>query len=123
MTLAKSRGCHISVGALGMHPREAPPLTDARRLRYVLCVALLDAREPRSVAQLIGVAEAAGCLLPGRPSKVVSDALRWEVRIGRVVRIGRSQYAMGSMPRSTEWWLRARLEDDKARLGAAGAIL
>jgi hypothetical protein len=98
-----------------MHAREAPPLTDARRLRYVLCVALLDARGSRSVRQLIDVAEIAGCRLPGRPSKVVSDALRWEVRSGRIARVARSQYVIGSMPRSTAWWLRARLEDDKAR--------
>jgi hypothetical protein len=37
----------------------------------------------------------------GRPSKVVSDALRWEVRLGRVYPRGRALYGPGEMPRST----------------------
>lgn len=38
----------------------------------------------------------------GRPSKAVSDALRWEVRLGRVYPRGRGLYGPGEMPRATE---------------------
>jgi hypothetical protein len=38
----------------------------------------------------------------GRPSKAVSDALRWEVRLGRVYPRGRALYGPGEMPRATE---------------------
>ncbi|MEY2591937.1 MAG: hypothetical protein QOJ67_3921 [Acidimicrobiaceae bacterium] len=78
-------------------------------LRYALCVCLLDARSPLTVPQLVNRVEALGFAVTGRPSKSVSDALRWEVRRGRIDRLGRGLYVSGSMPRSTEWWIRRRV--------------
>lgn len=44
----------------------------------------------------------------GRPSKTVSDALRTEVRRGRVRRLRRGHYGPGAMPRSTEHYIHRR---------------
>jgi hypothetical protein len=95
-----------------MKPIEAVPLGASRRLRYVLTVALLEAHRPHTLAELVERAELHQCRMSGRPGKVVSDALRWEVRKGRVVQTGRGLYRIGSMPRSTEWWIRACLRED-----------
>jgi len=87
------------------------PVTDrpvlwGRELRYVLTLAIRAAGGPVSVAELVALVEQAGFRLSGRPSKTVSDAVRWEVRKRRVVRAGRARYAPGTMPRSTAWWMR-----------------
>jgi hypothetical protein len=81
------------------------------QLRYELCVCLLDARAPLNIADLVARIEAKGFAVEGRASKTVSDALRWEVRRGRVVNTGRGRYARGSMPRSTEWWIRTHVAE------------
>jgi hypothetical protein len=78
-------------------------------LRYALVVLLLDRGQPTDVKAMVAALEAGGRRLAGRPGKAVSDALRWEVRRGRVVRLGRGRYAPGRMPRSTEWYIRRRL--------------
>ncbi len=39
--------------------------------------------------------------LGGRASKIISDALRWETRRGRVVRLGRGRYRFARAARST----------------------
>ena len=75
-------------------------------LRYQLCVCLLDAPAPLTISELVEQIEARGFAVFGRASKTVSDALRWEVRRGRVTKVGRGRYARGVMPRSTEWWIR-----------------
>lgn len=80
-----------------------------RRLRWVLLVLLADGHCPLTVAELIRGLERAGWSIHGRPSKAVSDALRWEVRRGRVVRVARSTYAVGHLPRSTAWWVRQQV--------------
>jgi hypothetical protein len=90
-------------------------------VRYVLTAALMDARRPLTLAELVELAVRRRCQMSGRPSKFVSDALRWEVRKGRVVRAARGVYRIGSMPRSTEWWIRACLHEDdrwRARSGS-----
>ena len=97
-----------------MRPEEAAPLDASRRIRYVLTLHLLSSEREVELPELVEVATRAGCRFPGRPGKVVSDALRWEVRRGRVVRSGRGRYRAGRMPRSTEWWLRACLAADDA---------
>ena len=45
----------------------------------------------------------------GRASKAVSDALRWEMRRGRVRRLRRGRYGPGQMPRSTEQHIHKRV--------------
>ncbi len=76
-----------------------------RCLRYRLTLMLLSAQRPMSVEELIEGLERAGLAPCGRPSKVVSDALRWEIRRGRVRRLRRGVYIRGDVPRSTRWWL------------------
>jgi hypothetical protein len=44
-----------------------------------------------------------------RASKSISDALRWERRYGRVVRLARGRYGPGWMPRGTEYRIHQRV--------------
>jgi hypothetical protein len=76
-------------------------------LRYWL-TSTLHRRGPMTVAELSRAASGAGFPVPGRASKTISDALRWEVRRGRVVRLGRGRYGPGTMPRSTAQRIHAR---------------
>lgn len=70
-------------------------------LRYAL-VRLAELIGPASIPELIAGLERWGFAVEGRPSKTISDALRWERRRGRVSRWGRGYYNAGEMPRSTE---------------------
>lgn len=79
------------------------------QLRYAICVCLLDAQVPLTLPEVVAGLEELGVPVPGRTSKTVSDALRWEVRKGRAVRLARSLYRAGSMPRSSEWWIRRQV--------------
>lgn len=89
-------------------------------LRDLLVVLVLDARRPITVGELARQAEAIGTL-DGRPGKAVSDALRWEVRKGRIRRLDRGVYAAGTMPRSTEWTIRKRVDALRADRGVPRA--
>lgn len=71
-----------------------------RALRFVLVDELMAVPE-MSVAQLAAAVAEHGFTLGGRASKVISDALRWEVRRGRVVRLRRGWYAFRRAPAST----------------------
>jgi len=75
----------------------------------MICVCLLDEQRIMTVPEIVVGVEALGLSIPGRSSKTVSDALRWEVRKGRAVRLERSRYRAGSIPRSTEWWIRKQV--------------
>lgn len=88
-----------------------PPALSGRELRYLLTVELHHATRPLTVPELIALVERDGLRVAGRPSKTVSDALRWEVGKGRVVKVGRSTYRQGTMPRSTAWWIRQHLRE------------
>ncbi len=77
-------------------------------LRYVLTAHLL-AHGPATVANLVEMLAARGFETPGRASKSVSDALRWETRRGRVRRVGRGRYDGGGMPRGTEHRIHTRV--------------
>lgn len=83
-----------------------------RELRYRLSLLLLEAGRPLTVRELLARLDASGYLVAGRASKTISDALRREIALGRVVRVSRSTYTTGVIPRSTEWsirrWMRAR---------------
>ena len=70
-------------------------------LRYTL-VRLLQLLGPSSVAELVAALDKWNFSVPGRPSKTISDALRWEIRLDRVRRRGRGRYGACGMPRSTE---------------------
>lgn len=63
-----------------------------------------------TVRQMIALLEVDGFSTLGRASKVVSDALRWEVARGRVRRVGRGCYAAGHIPRATAYRIRRRVQ-------------
>ncbi|MGV0743628.1 hypothetical protein [Mycolicibacterium sp. XJ870] len=95
-------------------------------LRYVLTIQLLR-HGPQSVADLVDVLRDQGFTTKGRPSKAISDALRWEIVHGRVYRIRYGKYRSASMPRSTEYRINKRvtaLREAAAELSAkeAGAF-
>ena len=56
---------------------------------------------PLTVAELVAELHSWGFTVNGRPSKTVSDTLRWEMRRDRVRRRGRGRYQQGCVPRST----------------------
>lgn len=93
-----------------------------RPLRYLLVSLLAEADGPLTVEQLVGGCVHAGVVFTGRPSKVVSDALRWEQRNGRVKRPGRGIYTLGTVPRSTRHWIRHRTEQARHWLRVAGEL-
>jgi hypothetical protein len=88
---------------------EVGRLIQGRELRYLLTVVLVEADQVLTVADLVDRVQAEGFVFARRPSKVVSDALRWELRRGRVVRHGRGCYGPGSMPRQTRSRIRQRV--------------
>jgi hypothetical protein len=88
-------------------------------LRYVLTVTLANLGS-MSVADLGHELREQGFETAGqRPSKAISDALRWEVLAGRVIRYEHGTYGSGVMPRSTEYRIRRRVQQlkEQALLG------
>jgi hypothetical protein len=88
-------------------------MTDKRgiwgvELRYVLTFYLFQ-QGPKTVPELIEALEYQGFGIPGRASKSVSDALRWEVAHARVMRLDRGRYGPNEMPRGTEYRIRQRV--------------
>jgi hypothetical protein len=79
-------------------------------LRYVVTWHLLEKGSVVSVGELVASIAGDGFAVAGRAGKTVSDALRWEVASGRVVRVGRARYAPGAMPRQTKSRIRSRVE-------------
>jgi hypothetical protein len=77
-------------------------------LRYVLTRALAVCGR-MTVAELVNELTRQGFTVKGRPTKAVSDALRWEIRRGRVRRLGHGLYGPGPIPRSTEHRIIARV--------------
>ncbi|MFA4083556.1 hypothetical protein [Mycobacteroides salmoniphilum] len=56
-----------------------------------------------TVSELVNMLDHKGFDTDGRASKAVSDALRWEVRRGRLSHLGRGCYGLGErLPRGTE---------------------
>lgn len=84
-------------------------------LRYYLTLVMVDAGGEVTVRGLGDRLLADGCTVSGRRSKVISDALRWEVRRGRVIRVGRGRYVATRFPRQTLAWMRSRIEKEMAR--------
>jgi hypothetical protein len=77
-------------------------------LRYALTMYLLQ-HGPTTVNELIEAMIWQGFDIGGRPSKQVSDALRWERRRGRVRRLARGLYGPGFVPRATEYRIHQRV--------------
>lgn len=77
-------------------------------LRYVLTHHLF-VHGPATVAELVEMLAWYGFETRVRPSKAISDALRWEMGRGRVCRRGRGRYASVWMPRGTEHRIHTRV--------------
>jgi len=86
-------------------------------LRYLLTTFIAESGATATVAELALALSREGFGLRGRPSKVVSDALRWEVRRGRVVRLGRGVYGLGHIPRQTRSRMRTRVQQLRRDVG------
>lgn len=93
-------------------------VVDSRDLRYLLTEYLFS-YGPLPVDRLVTLLHADGFAVHGRPSKVVSDALRWEVGRKRVVRSGRGRYEPGVLPPTTARRLRKRTTALRALAHAA----
>lgn len=92
-------------------------------LRYVLTHHLLH-YGTCSIAELATELDSRGFCVQGRPSKAISDALRWEREHGRVFRRGRGRYGPAQVPRSTEYRIHRRVMALRAQAagdGTAGA--
>ncbi len=101
-----SSGTASQCPAPGYVPIETHNDLYGRELRYVLTNYI--SRGYRTIAELVNKLAEDGFTVWGRASKVVSDALRWEVRNGRVRRIRRGLYAIDSIPRTTLHRIRTR---------------
>jgi hypothetical protein len=78
-------------------------------LRYVLALYLW--RNGRAtIGEMVDELGAQGFCVRGRPSKAVSDALRWEIVRGRVRRLGRGLYGPAYIPRATEYRIINRVQ-------------
>ena len=87
-------------------------------LRYVLTLHLAQ-QGPATIAELIDALSHHGFSVQGRPSKAVSDALRWEIGRGRVNRLARGRYGPGYIPRSTDHRILQRVPAQRATVVAA----
>jgi hypothetical protein len=88
-------------------------------LRYTL-TRLLRLLGPSSVTELVAALEAWNFAVAGRPTKTVSDALRWEMQRGRVWRRGWGRYSAAGMPRGTEHRIITRVEALRAEAKSRG---
>ncbi|OBJ01362.1 hypothetical protein A5624_06525 [Mycobacterium sp. 1482292.6] len=94
-------------------------------LRYVLAMQLA-VHGPATITELTEALDWHGFCVRGRPSKAISDALRWEIGRGRVRRLGQGRYGPGYMPRGTEHRIHQRvlaLREAAAELSLKGGQL
>ncbi len=63
-----------------------------------------------TVGEIVEALGRVGVDVPGRESKTISDALRWEIQKGRVRRTAPATYEFGPMPASTGRWMRSELQ-------------
>lgn len=92
-----------------------------RGLRHFLLSTLANAGRPLSVAELSGIIDERAARLSGRPSKVISDALRWEIKRGHVRKVRRGVYSFARMPASTRRWVERRARQLRQLLAAHAA--
>lgn len=81
-----------------------------RELRHAALV-VLKRWGPGSISQVIDTLSNAGFTVAGdHANKVVSDALRHEVRLGRLRRVGWGRYAVARLAGTTWWRVRNRFD-------------
>ena len=103
---------------------DLPPV-QGLRLRSVLVLAMLEHGRPMQVPELAAAVRRAGFAISGRPSKTIADALRWEVRRGRVVRVERGLYRAWYVAGVTRHRMRARvaaLPHGRSAVAAGGRV-
>ena len=62
-----------------------------------------------SISDLLEWLESAGFVVAGAaPNKVLADALRWEVELGRARRVGWGRYCIGRLAKTTAWRIAMR---------------
>ena len=83
----------------GYQPIDTHNALSGRDLRYVLTRYIQQGHT--TVAAMARQLAADGYTVWGRVSKVISDALRWEIRNGRVRRLRRGVYTINTIPRTT----------------------
>ncbi|MBI2709402.1 MAG: hypothetical protein HYX34_06870 [Actinobacteria bacterium] len=104
-------------GPNGTHrfrPLTPPPAAlRGRDLRHVYLVILERRRGvPISIGELQRLIESLGYEVAGaQPNKVLADALRRDLALGRVVRTGRGRYAYGRVAKTTAWRFRIRVHE------------
>ena len=84
-----------------MNQAPEPTHIRGRVLRFLITRELQQAGRPLTIPEIVGRLEHQGFTIYGRPSKTVSDCLRWETVKGRVNRLDRGIYTFGHAPRST----------------------
>lgn len=80
-----------------------------RQLRYAAAVLLHEAQHTVTLDDLARGLIEGGYGTVGDTRKAISDALRWELRRGRAVRIRRGHYRSRGLARSTLSWMRAQV--------------
>ncbi len=85
-----------------------PPRVGSEELRYLAVAELAERGRTMSPLELAAVLKERGFDLGSGGNKAVADALRWEVRKGRVTKPRRGRYRIGTMPKSTRGWIVGR---------------
>src|SRR5690606_19404409 len=80
----------------------APNAIRGWELRFVLTVMLAEVGGVVTIRQMEAQLVRDGYSLVGRPSRVISDALRLEIEKGRVRRVARGRYRFVGMSKTTE---------------------
>lgn len=102
---AAGRGCQSPVARFD-HDQETPP---ARHRIPLRADAVSAPARSGDRCRLDRCARLPRLRCPGRPSKSVSDALRWEIAHGGVRRLARARYGPAAMPRATEFRIHRRV--------------
>lgn len=85
-------------------------------LRYVI-VDQLYRTGPQTIPEINEELGYHGFTVSGYPAKSIADALRWEVRRGRLRRLRRGLYCPAEMPRTTEQRIHRRALELRAEAG------
>jgi hypothetical protein len=94
------------------HGNDRDRVLSGRQLRYATSLLLSESRRALTLAEIDAVLRTRGYRCAGNPRKEISDALRTEVRRGRVERVERGRYRSRGLARSTVMWWRSHLRGE-----------